>query len=127
MAPTAARSTRRATSGHPVGPSLVLTVVGLGGPYTYSDMTGYTLNFFTAPKGRYDVLFFGKGGSTPLATVPARLSEFDSTKTYLVHCKMGGRSAQAVEIMRKAGLNAINITGGITAWAKEIDRHMPVY
>jgi hypothetical protein len=41
-------------------------------PYTYSDMTGYTLNFFTAPKGRYDALFFGKGGSTPLATVPAQ-------------------------------------------------------
>jgi len=63
----------------------------------------------------------------PLGTVVARLSEFDPTKTYLVHCKMGGRSAQAVEIMRKAGLDAINITGGITAWAKEIDRSMPVY
>ena len=63
----------------------------------------------------------------PLGTVPARLSEFDPTKAYVVHCKMGGRSAQAVEIMRKAGLNAINVAGGITAWAKEIDRGMPVY
>ncbi len=63
----------------------------------------------------------------PLGTVPARLSEFDPTKAYVVHCKMGGRSAQAVEIMRKAGLNAINVAGGITAWAKEIDKSMPVY
>jgi len=51
MAPTAARSTRRATSGHPVGPSLVLTVVGLGGPYTYSDMTGAGLNLVVNPPG----------------------------------------------------------------------------
>jgi len=78
-------------------------------------------------KHEHDICNLPMAKLIPLATVPARLSEFDSTKTYLVHCKMGGRSAQAVEIMRKAGLNAINITGGITAWAKEIDRHMPVY
>lgn len=63
----------------------------------------------------------------PLREVPARLSELDSTKEYLVHCKMGGRSAQAVEIMRKAGLNATNVTGGITAWARQIDTDMPTY
>ena len=28
-------------------------------PYTYSDMTGYTLNYFTAPKGQYTTVFFG--------------------------------------------------------------------
>lgn len=63
----------------------------------------------------------------PLGQVPARLSEFDINKTYIVHCKMGGRSAQAVDTMRKAGLKAINVTGGITAWAKQIDTSMPTY
>src|SRR5690606_15577631 len=61
----------------------------------------------------------------PLGTIPARLNELDATKAYVVHCKMGGRSAQAVELMRKAGLNAVNVTGGITAWAQHIDRSMP--
>ena len=28
-------------------------------PYTYSDMTGYTLNYFTAPKGQFTTVFFG--------------------------------------------------------------------
>ena len=63
----------------------------------------------------------------PLGTLPLRLSEFDPTKRYVVHCKVGGRSAEAVMIMRQAGLNAINVTGGITAWAHEIDPAMPVY
>lgn len=78
-------------------------------------------------KHEYDICFLPQAKLIPLGTVPARLSEFDPTKAYIVHCKMGGRSAQAVEIMRKAGLNATNVTGGITAWAKEVDRSMPVY
>jgi adenylyltransferase/sulfurtransferase len=78
-------------------------------------------------KHEHDICNLPQARLIPLGTVPARLSEFDPTKQYIVHCKMGGRSAQAVEIMRKAGLNAVNVTGGITAWAKEVDRGMPVY
>ncbi len=63
----------------------------------------------------------------PLGTVPSHMSGFDSSKTYIVHCKMGGRSAQAVEFMRQAGLNAVNVAGGITAWAREVDQSMPTY
>jgi adenylyltransferase/sulfurtransferase len=63
----------------------------------------------------------------PLNEVPQKLAEFDSSKQYIVHCKMGGRSAQAVELMRQAGLDATNVKGGITAWAKEIDPDMPTY
>lgn len=35
-------------------------------PYTYSDMTGYTLNYFTAPKGQYVVTFFGGTMANPI-------------------------------------------------------------
>ena len=63
----------------------------------------------------------------PLGTIARRLSEFDPTSRYVVHCKMGGRSAQAVETMRQAGLDATNVAGGITAWAKEVDTSMPTY
>ncbi len=37
-------------------------------PYTYSDMTGYTLNYFTAPKGQFTTVFFGGIGSNPITT-----------------------------------------------------------
>ncbi|MEX2544894.1 MAG: molybdopterin-synthase adenylyltransferase MoeB [Phycisphaeraceae bacterium] len=63
----------------------------------------------------------------PLSTVASRLSELDPSRRYVVHCKMGGRSAQAVELMRQAGLDAVNVKGGILAWAREIDPEMPVY
>ncbi len=43
--------------------------VGVGSsPYTYSDMTGYTLNYFTAPKGQYSTVFFGSVSSNPVTT-----------------------------------------------------------
>ena len=63
----------------------------------------------------------------PLGTVAQRMGELDQTRKYVVHCKLGGRSAQAVELMRHAGLNAINVAGGITAWAQQIDTSMPTY
>jgi hypothetical protein len=42
---------------------------GIGSsPYTYSDMTGYTLNYFTAPKGQYSTVFFGGLTYNPVTT-----------------------------------------------------------
>jgi adenylyltransferase/sulfurtransferase len=63
----------------------------------------------------------------PLGTLASRMAELDPEKQYLVMCKMGGRSAQAVALMRQAGLNATNVAGGITAWARQIDTSMPTY
>jgi adenylyltransferase/sulfurtransferase len=64
----------------------------------------------------------------PLGELPGRLHELDSSKEYVVHCKMGGRSAQAVQLMQQAGFAKVhNLTGGITAWAQEIDTSMPTY
>ena len=41
---------------------------GIGSqPYTYSDMTGYTLNYFTAPKGLFTTTFFAGGNGNPIS------------------------------------------------------------
>ncbi|HEY9908072.1 MAG TPA: molybdopterin-synthase adenylyltransferase MoeB [Thermosynechococcaceae cyanobacterium] len=46
----------------------------------------------------------------------------------IVHCKMGGRSAKALGILKeRAGINGINVTGGITAWSREVDASVPEY
>jgi adenylyltransferase/sulfurtransferase len=63
----------------------------------------------------------------PLGTVAAKMAEFDPAKEYIIHCRSGGRSGQAVELLRKAGINATNVSGGILAWAKEIDKTMATY
>jgi len=45
----------------------------------------------------------------------------------IVHCKMGGRSAKALGILQKAGIEGFNVKGGISAWSQEIDPSVPRY
>jgi adenylyltransferase/sulfurtransferase len=46
----------------------------------------------------------------------------------VVHCKMGGRSARAAQTLASLGFSrVINMEGGITAWAREIEPSLPVY
>lgn len=52
----------------------------------------------------------------PLGEVADRLGEVPSEGTVYVICKVGGRSAKAVEIMRAAGIDAVNVAGGSLAW-----------
>ena len=44
-----------------------------------------------------------------------------------VHCKMGGRSARAVELLAQQGIHATNVTGGIDAWSQQVDSSVPRY
>ncbi|MGC9525600.1 MAG: molybdopterin-synthase adenylyltransferase MoeB [Limnospira sp.] len=45
----------------------------------------------------------------------------------IAHCKMGGRSARALGILKEAGIEGVNVQGGITAWSKEVDPSVPQY
>jgi adenylyltransferase/sulfurtransferase len=45
----------------------------------------------------------------------------------IVHCKMGGRSAKALGLLKAAGIAGTNVKGGILAWSREIDPSVPEY
>ena len=45
----------------------------------------------------------------------------------IAHCKMGGRSAKALRILKEAGVEGINVKGGIRAWSQEVDSSVPEY
>ncbi len=45
----------------------------------------------------------------------------------IAHCKMGGRSAKALAILKEAGIEGTNVVGGITAWSREVDASVPEY
>lgn len=63
-----------------------------------------------------------------LAELEARLEELDRAVELIVYCRMGVRSAQAVRTLRAAGFErARNLSGGILAWADEVDSSMPKY
>jgi rhodanese-related sulfurtransferase len=53
----------------------------------------------------------------PLSEVAERLDEIPDDRDVFVHCRLGGRSAKAVEFLREHGRpRAINVVGGIEAW-----------
>jgi molybdopterin/thiamine biosynthesis adenylyltransferase/rhodanese-related sulfurtransferase/molybdopterin converting factor small subunit len=66
--------------------------------------------------------------SVPLGTLAERLHEFDSSRTYVMQCKVGARSARAIGQLRQAGFRRLlNLRGGVNAWAREVDPSMPTY
>jgi adenylyltransferase/sulfurtransferase len=56
------------------------------------------------------------------------MHELNSVHEIIVHCRSGQRSAQAINLLMKAGFRKIhNLKGGILAWADQIDPSMPKY
>jgi len=45
----------------------------------------------------------------------------------IAHCKMGGRSAKALAILKEAGVEGTNVKGGIQAWSREVDSSVLEY
>jgi adenylyltransferase/sulfurtransferase len=68
------------------------------------------------------------GHLIPLGDLPKRVSELDSSREIVAHCRSGARSAKAVEFLRQAGFKKVhNLAGGILAWADRVDPKMPKY
>ncbi|MCS7076874.1 MAG: rhodanese-like domain-containing protein [Bacteroidia bacterium] len=70
------------------------------------------------------------GKLIPLGSLPQRLDELEEykDKEIIVHCRTGGRSANAVAFLKSQGFtNPRNLIGGVHAWADQIDNAMPKY
>ena len=53
----------------------------------------------------------------PLGELADRVGEVPEDRAVYVHCRMGGRSARAVEFLRAHGRpRSFNVVGGIDAW-----------
>jgi sulfur-carrier protein adenylyltransferase/sulfurtransferase len=57
----------------------------------------------------------------------AKVKEILNSHHLIAHCKLGGRSAKALAILKEAGILGTNVKGGITAWSREIDSSVPEY
>ena len=76
----------------------------------------------------YQIASISKAKLIPLGEVTKRLNEIDPEAEIVVHCKSGGRSAKAVEILRQNGYkNVSNMRGGILAWSEKVDPRVPKY
>lgn len=56
------------------------------------------------------------------------LSKLPQDKPVVLHCKTGGRSAEALAALKDAGFSdAKHVQGGVTAWANQVDTSLPTY
>ncbi len=64
----------------------------------------------------------------PLGEVSERHLEVPKDCDVVVHCKLGGRSAQAVEFLQSKGYtNVKNLAGGIIRWIDDVDASLTKY
>jgi len=55
----------------------------------------------------------------PLDELPARLDELHIAQPIAFICASGARSDMAARLAREAGIDAVNIEGGLEAWRRE--------
>jgi sulfur-carrier protein adenylyltransferase/sulfurtransferase len=64
----------------------------------------------------------------PLGSIIEALPTLDSARDIVVHCKVGGRSAKAVQQLQASGFRKVwNLAGGIARWSDDVDPTVPKY
>jgi rhodanese-related sulfurtransferase len=64
----------------------------------------------------------------PMSEIPSRVADLPSEHPLVVMCHHGARSMRVVKFLRSAGYeNAVNLDGGVNAWACEIDAALRRY
>ncbi|MHA6798590.1 adenylyltransferase/sulfurtransferase MoeZ [Bounagaea algeriensis] len=56
------------------------------------------------------------------------LAELPQDRQVVLHCRTGGRSAEALAALHKAGFSdAVHVGGGVLGWANQVDTSLPTY
>lgn len=65
----------------------------------------------------------------PMRDIPSQAGRLDPERETVVICHHGIRSFSVARFLEKelGFTNVINLTGGVAAWAREVDPDMPVY
>jgi rhodanese-related sulfurtransferase len=64
----------------------------------------------------------------PMNTIPGRFAELDEEQPVVCICHHGGRSMQVAAFLERQGFTkVINLSGGVHAWAAQVDPSMPTY
>jgi rhodanese-related sulfurtransferase len=64
----------------------------------------------------------------PMQSLPARLHELDGNRPIVCVCHHGGRSMHVAMFLTRQGFaDVYNLTGGVDAWARQVDTAMPTY
>ncbi len=76
----------------------------------------------------YEICRIAGSRLIPMRHIPDSLRELDPGRETVVICHHGIRSRQVTLYMEHQGFaKVINMEGGVTAWAREVDPAMPTY
>ncbi len=76
----------------------------------------------------YDICHIKGSELIPMQTIPGQLSKLDPGQETIVICHHGVRSRIVGQFLEQAQFkNIINLCGGVTAWAQDVDKNMPTY
>jgi rhodanese-related sulfurtransferase len=88
------------------------------GPLVLDVREGWELDIARIP----DVLHI------PMGEIPTRIGELDADREIAVLCRSGGRSMQVAQFLDRSGFQSVaNLTGGILAWAHDVDPSVRAY
>jgi rhodanese-related sulfurtransferase len=64
----------------------------------------------------------------PMRLMPERMQGLDPAKPIVCICHHGGRSMHVAMFLARQGFSDVyNLTGGVDAWARQVDAAMPTY
>lgn len=64
----------------------------------------------------------------PMRTIPQRLNDWESERDIVCICHHGRRSMHVAMFLERQGFASVfNLTGGVDAWARQVDPAMPTY
>ena len=78
--------------------------------------------------GEFQACHIAGAITIPMNDIPDRLSELDVNQPIICICHHGMRSMQIAVFLEQNGFSKIsNLTGGVHAWAQQVDSTMPTY
>jgi rhodanese-related sulfurtransferase len=63
----------------------------------------------------------------PMAEIPQKLDELPKDQPIVIYCHAGMRSFNAASWLKRQGVKALSMSGGIDQWSREIDPKVPRY
>jgi rhodanese-related sulfurtransferase len=76
----------------------------------------------------WDICHIEGSQHVAMNTIPARLDELDPSRPLVCICHHGGRSMQVAIFLARNGFGEVyNMSGGVEAWATQIDKTMARY
>ena len=76
----------------------------------------------------YSIVSLADSVNIPMSEILSHMHELDLARDIIVVCHHGIRSRAVADLLERNGFRSvINLSGGIDAWARELDPRMPTY